>query len=138
MAASGPYIHTFSAHHGSRISTWPTMRASEQVDDGAMKQPSFSTGHSVSETDDAAFERPQKRRRLSSTREDSGSSAEIVVQSESRDVGGLESKQSSSPRIVSLACTSTGQYIVAVTGEDKCIRVFELTAGGTIKQLSKR
>jgi len=138
VAASGPYIHTFSADNGSHISTWPPIRATKQYDERATKAPPISTDQLVVENDNAAFERPQKRRRLSSVREDSGSSAEIVVGGGSKDVEGLETKQSSSPPVVNLACTSTGQRVVAVTGEDKCIRVFELTAGGIISQLSER
>lgn len=37
-----------------------------------------------------------------------------------------------------LIVTSDGRHVVAVTGEDKCIRVFETTLASELRQLSER
>ncbi|KAL8796671.1 MAG: hypothetical protein Q9195_001061 [Heterodermia aff. obscurata] len=37
-----------------------------------------------------------------------------------------------------MICTSSGEYVVAVTGEDKAIRVFELRRDGSLMQISER
>ncbi|KAK0654456.1 tRNA (guanine-N(7)-)-methyltransferase non-catalytic subunit trm82 [Lasiodiplodia hormozganensis] len=42
------------------------------------------------------------------------------------------------PRIIKLVASRDGQHIVAVTGEDKCVRVFSLDPSGALKQLSER
>ncbi|OJD30952.1 trna methyltransferase [Diplodia corticola] len=42
------------------------------------------------------------------------------------------------PRIIRLVASHDGQYIVAVTGEDKRVRVFSLDASGALKHLSER
>ncbi len=43
-----------------------------------------------------------------------------------------------STAVIKLAGTSSGQYIVAVTDEDKCIRVLELQDDGSLIQQSAR
>lgn len=138
LAASGPYILTFSALDGNHLSSWPPNQAVEQNAQELITGGDTGIEYPEIDSNEYTAERPQKRRKLSSAREDSGSSAEIVVGFHSRDLGGLETKQSSSSSIANIACTSTGQYVVAVTGEDKCISVFELTACGILNQLSER
>ena len=44
----------------------------------------------------------------------------------------------SSTAVMKLAGTSSGQYIIAVTDEDKCIRVMELQDDGSLIQRSAR
>ena len=83
--------------------------------------------------------RPPKRQRLSPAREESGSSsAEIVVAGESDNGETTSSQEPLNPPIIKLASTSAGQHVIAVTGEDKCIRVFDLAVNGTLAQLSER
>ena len=85
------------------------------------------------------FRRPSKRQKLPPTRDESGSSSvEIVVAEDSDNVESTTSQQPSVPPVIKLAGTSAGQYVIAVTGEDKCIRVFDLAANGTLTQLSER
>lgn len=138
LATSGSFIHTFSALDGNHCSTWPPYQTTEQHTRGITTEGDTGIEDPATGSNESTLERPQKRRKLSSVREDSGSSAEIVVGFHSRDLGGLETKQSLSSSIANIACTSTGQYVVAVTGEDKCISVFELTACGILNQLSER
>jgi tRNA (guanine-N(7)-)-methyltransferase subunit TRM82 len=138
LAASGPCIHTFSVLNGNHLSSWPPYQDSEQNVQDSITRVNTDTEQSATGVGEATAGPPQKRRKLSSAREDSGSSAEIVVGNDSKDDGGSDTKRYLSLPIANLACTATGHHIVAVTGEDKCIRVFELTAHGILRQLSER
>ncbi|KAL2041451.1 hypothetical protein N7G274_005833 [Stereocaulon virgatum] len=139
VAASGPYIHTFSAEDGTNLYTWPSDEVlkscnekGEDTDHGSETKEEVRSGRED-------HKRPRKRRRLSPPGEDSGSSAEIVVDGGSNANGqGAKVKQASHPPVTKLVGTSTGQYVVAVTGEDKCLRVFELLENGSLKPLSVR
>lgn len=138
LAASGSHIHAFSAHHCNHLSSWPLNDFSEQNARSAISRINVGAEEAVLDREIVASERPQKRRKLSSAREDSSSSAEILVGGGTQDVDNSEPKQLLTPNIINLACTSTGQHFVAVSGDDKCIRVFELTVGGIMNQLSER
>ena len=139
VAASGPYIHTFSVEDGTNLYTWPSNEVLK-----SSNEKGEDTDHGCETIEEARSGRedqgrPRKRRRLSPPGEDSGSSAEIVVDGGSVANGrGTKVKQASHPPVTKLAGTSTGQYVVAVTGEDKCLRVFELSKIGCLKPLSER
>lgn len=44
----------------------------------------------------------------------------------------------SKPNFAILKTTKDGKFLVAMTAEDKCIRVFQLDAQGRLEQLSQR
>lgn len=44
----------------------------------------------------------------------------------------------SRPKIIRLSVSNDGQYAVAITGEDKRVRVFSVEPSGQLKQLSER
>ncbi|KAH7077021.1 guanine-N(7)--methyltransferase subunit TRM82 [Paraphoma chrysanthemicola] len=50
----------------------------------------------------------------------------------------LSPSQDQTSNFSSLILSSNGQYLVGVTGEDKCIRVFQVSAEGLFHQLSER
>lgn len=77
---------------------------------------------------------PSKRRKTSPRAAIStdSSSAEILV--EDND----EKKDLHANPVIKLAATSSGRYVIAVTGEDKCMRVFEMNADGIMHQISER
>lgn len=138
VAASGPYIHIFHAEKGSHLSSWPKSRINSRssIDDtndnvGVHK-------NAVPQIDSDVLEPLQKRQKLSSARENSSSSAEIVVDDSYRGEPQPDTSQASKPAVIKLAATSTGQHVIAVTGEDKCIRVFELSIDGVMNQVSER
>ena len=138
VASSGPYIHTFNVHNGTHISTWPSGQelGKSSKDDATAELVSGVSGRSETHQEDP--QRPRKRRKLSPPRDDSGSSAEIVVNDGDADNEYARPKQAISPPIIRLAGTSDGHHVVAVTGEDKCIRVFKLPEDGCLTQLSER
>ena len=134
VAASGPYIHTLSTKNGRYLSTWPSLDITAQIHSIGQHN-----GHEFEVPHQDYFRRPSKRQKLPPARDESGSSSvEIVVAEDSDNVESTTSQQPSVPPVIKLAGTSTGQYVIAVTGEDKCIRVFDLAANGTLTQLSER
>ncbi len=50
----------------------------------------------------------------------------------------LENPQEQHANFSNLTLSHDGCYLVAITGEDKCIRVFEIDSQGQLRQLSKR
>jgi hypothetical protein len=42
------------------------------------------------------------------------------------------------PNIIKLVVTESQTHVIVVTGEDKCIRVFEISESGDLQQLSQR
>lgn len=139
VAASGSCIYTFSAQNGRYLSTWPSHNEIEQTQPVSHKSENKpETPHLKSPAQNGS-ERPTKRQKTSLARqESSSSSAEIVVAADIYDYELSNPQQPSKPPIIKLAGTSNGRQLVAVTGEDKCIRVFDLAADGTLTQLSER
>jgi tRNA (guanine-N(7)-)-methyltransferase subunit TRM82 len=139
FAAAGPYIYSLSSASGDILSTWP---------------PNFNDGLSDGEDGIATQkhhigEPPSKKRKLSIPGEaaessDSSTSVEIVAErakGQRRKAKAIDSKL---PNVSHLIAAKDQKHIIAVTSEDKCIRVFELgnvlEAGktGRLKLLSER
>ena len=138
VGASGCYIHTFSAHNGRYLSTWPSLENIAHVRSTGSRSENDSEVPCLQNSFQNDFERPTKRQKTSLARDESGSSAEIVVAVDSDNGESLGPQQPLKPPITKLAGTSNGQIVVAVTGDDKCIRVFDLAADGTLTQRSER
>ena len=139
VGASGCYIHTFSAQSGRYLSTWPSSgKYAQSRSIGEKNETDSETPDLMIDTQDDS-ERPPKRQKRSLARDESGSSsAEIVVAEDSDDGEWSSPEQPPRTPIIKLTGTSNGQQVIATTGEDKCIRVFNLAADGTLTQLSER
>ena len=139
VGASGCFIHTFNAQDGRYLSTWPSLgKVTQNQSIGDQNRDESEVPDRKSTIHDGS-ERPTKRQKLTLARDESGSSsAEIVVAGDSDDGTSSNSGQPVRLPIIKLAGTSNGQQVVAVTGEDKCIRVFDLAADGALTQLSER
>ncbi|KAK7521666.1 tRNA methyltransferase-like protein [Phyllosticta citriasiana] len=48
------------------------------------------------------------------------------------------SQDSSRPNIIKLTASHDGAHVVAITGEDKCVRVFAIAASGELQHVSER
>ena len=139
VGASGCCIHTFSAKDWRYLSRWPPLEKDAQTQSFSQKSDNESGVFYPKTSPQDESNRPMKRPKLSLARDESGSSsAEIVVVENSDICESSSPQQPSKPPIIKLAGTSNGQQIVAVTGEDKCIRVFNLAADGTLTQFSER
>ena len=132
LAASGPIIYTFNCQNGLLLSTWP----SEEFKGKPRDLEERTASPENSDLGDA--ERSAKRRKTSLSREASSSaSAEILVEA----VNGRQSDTAmevSNSDVSKMICTSNGEYVVAVTGEDKAIRVLHLLSDGGLVQISER
>lgn len=127
-ASAGPKIYLFDATTGSKLSSWPSKPA--PADPGA-------AASSLNEAAGAGgSEPPEKRRKLSSS-----PSAEASGKSGDGKTASTGIAKSAAPQWTSisiLVVTKTGNHVIAVTTEDKCVRVFEVAKDGALLQLSER
>ncbi|KAJ5630031.1 tRNA (guanine-N(7)-)-methyltransferase non-catalytic subunit trm82 [Penicillium herquei] len=113
IATAGRYLYAYTTTNGQRLDVWP-----QDVDSDESKASTAQVA------DDTAP--PEKRRKLSS------------------DAEGQEHKQASNKKtpvwtaIPLIVTSSDGKYVIALTSEDKAIRVFELSMDGKFKELSSR
>ena len=134
VAAYGSYIHAFDVLNGQNLSSWSSI---DQVLSFLPKKkvlPSSSGDDTLKEKESADLQPPSKRRKTSPRAAISteSSSTEIVVEG-----NGYEEGSHSNP-VIKLAATSDGRHVIAVTSEDKCLRVFELSGDGAMHQISER
>ncbi|KAL2000112.1 hypothetical protein VTN02DRAFT_3543 [Thermoascus thermophilus] len=116
IASAGPKLYSFDAENGRRLDVWP--RDTSAAGEGA-------------DGDDQGP--PEKKRKLSPSAE------QASEEPGSKNRGTIESTPSQAwSNIPLLVHSPTGRHIVAVTGEDKCIRVFEVGKEGSLQQLSER
>ncbi|KAI9734215.1 MAG: tRNA (guanine-N(7)-)-methyltransferase non-catalytic subunit trm82 [Cirrosporium novae-zelandiae] len=132
VTATGPIIFSYALDDGRVISSWPS--AYFEV----VAEPEII--HEATERIEGNIEPPAKKLKTSVPDNLSeNSSADIVIESPH---GKRRKKRSAKgaplPLILKLASTSDGKYLVTVTSEDKCIRVFEVSPQGQLRLLSER
>lgn len=134
IAASGPYLHVFDVLNGQNLSSWSSTGGTLPVSQKNGAANAFAGRDNTEEDANDGLQRSPKRRKLSPGPNISteSSSTEILV-----DNGDPGSNLHSNP-VIKLAASLDGHYIVAVTGEDKCLRVLELLGDGTTRQISER
>jgi tRNA (guanine-N(7)-)-methyltransferase subunit TRM82 len=151
IAARGSSIDCLNIIDGSLLSTWncpPTRESSDRKPlvptvelKSALQKSELSSVESVLD-----FPPPAKKRRLSTDGDGiptTGEQKALVKEGKKKQnnrsdavASGLES-----PAVIALAVTQDGKHVVAVTGEDKCIRVFDCVSSAgqpALKQLSQR
>ena len=134
VAASGNYIYSFAASTGLLLSSWSQTARSSHVTERCQDHILGTSDYEI-----AGSERPVKRRRLSGLGEVSDStSAEIVIDNDAKKPRRRKANPGPVLDVISIIVNSTGKHIVAVTGEDKCIRVLEVLADGWLHQISER
>ncbi|KAL2853160.1 hypothetical protein BJX68DRAFT_265383 [Aspergillus pseudodeflectus] len=112
VASSGAKLYTFSVDSGQRLSVWPQ--------DGADTSTANETGSNPENEGP-----PEKKRK--------------VDPEEKKVTAAPEKKKPAAwSHIPILTSTPDGEYVVALTAEDKCIRVFQIEAEGTFLELSSR
>lgn len=134
LAASGAWIYVFNASDGVNSFQW-----SHTIAQSRLNTSLEDIRNDLSGATDAEVERPGKRRKLSDADDASEStSTEIVVDGPDQPRRKRKAKNLPTPAVIKLVATLSGRYVVAVTGEDKCIRVLEVMADGGLNQLSER
>ncbi|KAL1865784.1 hypothetical protein VTK73DRAFT_5076 [Phialemonium thermophilum] len=159
FTARGCNIHSFSTRDGSHLSTWKypnpaKIQGSEAVptkeDAGSAAQSPAVEGNGDQEGP------PAKRRKVDEEEADDAEQqgpSHDVGQGEQKTEGRRKSKKrgrkrsrpdvpppkpAELPLLQSLVATSNGSHLVAVTGSDKTIWVFEHDGAGRLKELSHR
>lgn len=139
IAASGPQLHSFNLADGSKISSWTCpvsqaqAEASKAVNAGSTQEKKKEESNPESEQQS---DHPSKKRKLTSSTH--GTETENA---ESEGTGakqqGLPVNATARPNVIYLTSSTDGTHVVAVTGEDKAVRVFE-HEHGNLKQISQR
>jgi tRNA (guanine-N(7)-)-methyltransferase subunit TRM82 len=124
VAAAGSKIYVSDAATGSRLSSWPS---SPEILSPANDNPQ-----------DSISEPPGKRRKLTSPPTGSDEAAKNTNGDRSGSSKKPDARKPPGDSIPILAVTSTGNHVVAVTAEDKCVRVFEILRDGALSQLTPR
>lgn len=136
LAATGPNILSLDLQNGGVLSRWPNDLSQSAERNGDLNSRFMD--------DDP----PTKRRKLSPSqqqeeeRQDSRESS-ISIEFVSERAKGQRRKRkkivnSALPNVSQVICTVDGRHIIAVTAEDKCIRVLELDVLGRLNLLSER
>lgn len=127
IAAAGPKLYTFSAKDGDKVSIWPQETSSHSI-----------TRLEVSAGGDND-EPPGKKRRLSPSDPSSGSSTGNPTEGNKNITTPNDNEESTTWTTIPLLVVSPlSPHAIAVTAEDKTLRVFEISNNGTLSQKSKR
>ncbi|KAI0383817.1 hypothetical protein F5Y04DRAFT_21959 [Hypomontagnella monticulosa] len=142
-AAKGTSIHTFDLDAGAEpsfLSSW-THPHSKQVGDNEPQE----TNLEVNEQESG--QPPSKKRKLDSGEKSNGSGetnkadsvvAEAPANGKKQKKARPSYQQQELPFVILLAATEDGSHLVAVTGQDKSIWVFEHEGKGGLKELGQR
>jgi tRNA (guanine-N(7)-)-methyltransferase subunit TRM82 len=135
VAASLSHLDLFSLEDGSRLSSWICLNSSEETglagcDEGNGGLPARQIAQQC--------EPPAKKRRLSKHNAEEEEAVSRVNKLSTRQpataVGIYEG-----PTFIALSSTKSGEHVIAVTAEDKTIRVLKHdTRTGKLQQLSQR
>lgn len=134
FAASGPWIYSFNAVDGSFLCRWSHITIQNEGENSVRNSETQST-----DPEEGGPDRPGKRRKLTDVGDASQStSTEIEVDSPNQPSKTQKAESSPAPAIINLTAAPNGRHLIAVTGEDKCIRTLKVLADGGLEQLSKR
>lgn len=134
LAATGSCIQSLSYPTGEKLSIWPRDDFDNSSDDEEEQQE----------------DRPSKRQRLSDPenanfrRQDSEvseASIEIVAEGQRRQKGERRRPKIPDvtlPNVSHLIVTTSGRNAIAITAEDKAVRVFRISRNGRLRQQSLR
>lgn len=132
LAAAGTCIQSFSFPKGDRLSSWPRDDYDGSSDEDIVQEP------------------PGKRQKLNDSQhvsikrqesEASEASIEIVAEGQKRQKGERRRPKIpdlTQPNVSHLITTSDGKFAIAITAEDKAVRVFSISGRGRLRQRSSR
>ncbi|OJD18919.1 hypothetical protein AJ78_01105 [Emergomyces pasteurianus Ep9510] len=125
VGAAGPRLYMFDGRTGNQLSFWPLN-----------KEPGVNATHekiadSHNQGDAEGSAPPEKRRKLCPT------TPQEVPSVEGTQANGSDKTQDSKlawSTIPIVTASKSGKFIVAVTAEDKCLRVFAVNSSGVLSQ----
>ncbi|KKZ60208.1 hypothetical protein EMCG_05130 [[Emmonsia] crescens] len=134
VGAAGPRLYVLDGRTGNPLSVWPLNKEPEAMTTHTKNADSHSQG------DAGGSEPPEKKRKLSSTAPQEVPSVEETKAHGSKANGSDKTQDSKLAwsTIPIVTASNSGEHIVVVTAEDKCIRVFSVSPSGTLSQLSER
>ncbi|KAL2362533.1 hypothetical protein RJZ56_004579 [Blastomyces dermatitidis] len=135
VGAAGPRLYVLDGHTGKSLSVWPSNKEM-----AATKVPHATNADSHSQGNAESSEPREKRRKLSPTTQQEAASVEGTTAYEGKAKGPDKSQESKLAwsTIPIVTASKSGNHVVVVTAEDKCIRVFEVNTSGVLSQLSER
>jgi tRNA (guanine-N(7)-)-methyltransferase subunit TRM82 len=127
IGARGSSIDSFSLHDGSLLSTWKCPPTHGSINGTGKATAKTTKQNSEASSVDTVLEKsshPTKRRKLSAGDDEAKINAK---EGEKKVNNRLDAVASGlrAPAVTALAATKDGRHVIAVTGEDKSIRVFE-------------
>ncbi|KAL4955141.1 hypothetical protein BDW69DRAFT_161572 [Aspergillus filifer] len=122
VASAGSKLYSYATESGQRLSVWPQ----DGVD-------TSSSDNGVSASNEDIEGPPEKKRKVDASEE-----SEAKVKNGTAIAAVTANKKTPWASIPILTSTADGQYLVALTGEDKTIRVFQIEEDGSFVQLSER
>lgn len=136
VAARGSSIDLFSSEDGSLLSTWqcpPAQYLKTSHPLNGKSTTGLETQKSGSTVDVVESSPPAKRRKLFNGDEEETQTAPEKHGTKKEQKGGKKENKRldavvsglGTPAVIALAATEDGRHVIAVTGEDKSIRVFE-------------
>ncbi|KAE8441619.1 hypothetical protein EG329_004628 [Mollisiaceae sp. DMI_Dod_QoI] len=145
VAARGSSIDSFRLQDGSLLSTWrcpSTQNSQDCKASGGAREistklvPQTSESSSIEIALDAASP-PAKKRKLSQPGEKPGQSEPKIGKHRPNNRSAAVANILEAPAVIALASTTDGRHVIAVTGEDKSIRVFENVVRDGVQQLKQ-
>lgn len=126
VATAGRNLYSYNVSSGQCLDVWP-----QPVDANEEKS---SDAAPASEGEDQGP--PEKRRKLSSpSKEETDVKSDPKPETNAKD---SKNEDCNSWTNIPLLTIAHGKYVVILTAEDKCVRVFSLDNDGKLKQLSAR
>lgn len=150
FAGRGGDLHTFKIEDGSYISSWRypvTLEGESSTKSDEFKDEVVASAATLSqESPEQEQGPPAKRVKLDDTPESAQQQGqENGENGEAKNRGKKTNRRADAtsgpaerPFVQVLTATKDGKYIVAVTGQDKTIWVFEHDLAGNLKQISQR
>ena len=132
VVAAGSSISTFKLNDGALLATWFPSAIATNQNNGVERKATQPISERLQ--DDTGP--PDKRRKLSERGETSDRPAGLKAVDIPKSLAGTV--RTSKLAVTNLAITSDTKHVIAVTGSDKCIRVFDMTEDGTLLQRSER
>ncbi|PBP24629.1 WD repeat domain-containing protein [Diplocarpon rosae] len=155
VAARGSSLDSYNLQSGSLLSTWtcPASKESKKEDDSSTqaqkKEEVSNLAPSIAEAVVEETGPPSKKRKLSDEPEKGDQSSAPKDQKPDQRRGKKDKKPKQNyrsvavstgletPAVIALAATTDGRHVIAVTGEDKCIRVFKRIEEGGVEKLQQ-
>ena len=132
LCASGSNIYSAELQKGSISASWPV---SDIVDPETLLEGNGQKGEG---------EPPAKKQKTDPEGQDvsreSSISVDLVTEKQERIKGQRRKPKLAvpSPNVSHVIATNDGEYVVAVTAEDKCVRVFQVLKHGVLESRSER